>query len=242
MRFWDQRTGLKVKEYQTRKGTKILQVLGGWCNVFLISRAGRNILVDTGPAPLGKKLMRNLDLAGIRHLDCLVMTHTHFDHAGNAARLKDVFGMPVIVHQSEATYLERGASPLPKGTMPFTKFIYNLGAPRVEDKFSVRGVHPDLTVDDTMDIGGFGVDARILHTPGHTKGSMSVIVDSEIAITGDTCVSVFPGRAFPPWADDPSLLPSSWEKLLVTGSELFLTMHHHHVNRKALEKELRRRR
>ena len=226
--------------WQTRYGTQVERLNWGWSNVYLVSFNDHDILVDTGPAAMRGMLMKQIEKFGLKHLDALVFTHTHFDHTGSAAILKGMFGMPVIVHRSEASCLEAGLSPLPHGNMMFTKFLYNLGAPRVEHWFKVEGVKPDLLADEVLDLSIFGINARLIHTPGHSKGSCSMIIDDQIAITGDTCVSVIPGRAFPPWADDPVALLKSWKLLLDTKCELFLPMHHWVITRKVLEREYRR--
>jgi len=231
-----------MRYWQTKYGTLVERLLWGWSSVYLVSFNNHYILVDTGPAVMSGTLLKKLLYLGITHIDALVLTHTHFDHTGSAAVLKEKFKMPVIVHHSEAKYLESGISPLPHGSIPPTKFIYNLGAARVEHKFRVKRVIPDILVDESFDLSVFGLNARLVHTPGHTKGSCSMIIDGQIAISGDTCVSLLPGRAFPPWADDPETLVKSWKTLLDTGCELFLPMHHWNITRKTLEMEYEKRR
>lgn len=226
MRFW-----------QTRYGTVVERLKWGFSNVYLVSFKDHDILVDTGPSAMRGTLMKQIETLGLKHLDALILTHTHFDHTGSAAVLKRKFGMPVIVHRSEASCLETGLSPLPHGNMLLTKFFYSLGAPRVEHKFKVEGVKPDILADEVLDLSVFGINARLVHTPGHSKGSMSMIIDEQLAITGDTCVSVFPGKAFPPWADDPVALLKSWKLLLDTNCEVFLPMHNRAIDRKTLQKE-----
>lgn len=70
-------------------------------------------------------------------------------------------------------------------------------------------------------------------TPGHTCGSVSLIVDGEIAVVGDAMV----GRRsiFPPFADDVPELVRSWQKLLDTGCGLFLPAHGRAKGRETLE-------
>jgi len=70
-----------------------------------------------------------------------------------------------------------------------------------------------------------GFNAYLTHTPGHTIGSMSLIVDNEIAIVGDTMFGVFNWSAFPPYAQDADLMLKSWKKLLETNCNEFLPSH-----------------
>jgi len=91
-----------VKTWRTARGTAVTRLLAGRSNVFLVSRNGRRLLVDTSPAWRWKTLARRLRRLGVGRLDALVLTHSHFDHAGSAARLRKEFSAPVIVHRAEA--------------------------------------------------------------------------------------------------------------------------------------------
>ncbi len=108
-----------MKTWTTDNGQTVTLVLGGRSNVFLVSAGGRNLLVDTGPAFLWRPLSRRLERLGIQRLDGLALTHAHFDHAGNAARIRGMFACPVYVHRSEAGLLEAGRNPVIRGTNPF---------------------------------------------------------------------------------------------------------------------------
>jgi hydroxyacylglutathione hydrolase len=65
----------------------------------------KNILIDSGPPRLWEVLKHKLNKRNLRKIDYLILTHTHFDHAGNATNIKGVFGARVIVHKNEATIL-----------------------------------------------------------------------------------------------------------------------------------------
>ncbi|MBP1668661.1 MAG: Zn-dependent hydrolase, partial [Bacteroidetes bacterium] len=83
----------------------------------------------------------------------------------------------------------------------------------------------DLVIEERFDLNDLGFNAYILHTPGHTPGSISLIVDDEIALVGDCMFGVFRNSAFPPFALDSDQLIESWKKLLDTGCRLFLPSH-----------------
>ena len=80
-------------------------------------------------------------------------------------------------------------------------------------------------VDQYLNLQDFGFNGYILHTPGHSPGSQSIIVDNEIALVGDAMFGVFPGSIFPPFADNEEELITSWGKLIQTGCRLFLPSH-----------------
>jgi glyoxylase-like metal-dependent hydrolase (beta-lactamase superfamily II) len=223
-----------MKTWITRSGCHITRVLFGRSNVFLLSAGKTRILIDSGWSGDGKKLMKRLVETGAP--DSVIMTHTHFDHAGNAGKLKEKFSPVFIVQEHETAFLESGDSPIPKGTRWWTRFIYNLGAERVPQWFHVQGVTADISFGDLYDLSGYGLNGYIMHTPGHSAGSSCIIVDDEIALVGDTMVGT-PGSIFSPWGDNPAAIVISWEKLLSTGCHTFLPSHGFPVDRERLERE-----
>jgi hydroxyacylglutathione hydrolase len=89
---------------------------------------------------------------------------------------------------------------------------------------------PDVVVDDVFSLRGFGLAGRVVHTPGHTAGSISVVLDNGDAVVGDLCQNGWGfgmglGPIVPPLADQPEALPSSWERLLREGACRFFPGH-----------------
>lgn len=213
----------------TEHGCEIVRVLAGRSNVFLVSWHGSRILVDTGPPSERRALDAALRGLGVSRLEALVLTHAHYDHAGNALHIRQEYGARVIVHTSEDEFLRSGRNIgegiVPRGTNWFTNFMGNvlvpLWVPRVEFEPCVA----DVLAGDRMDLGQFGLNAFLLHTPGHSIGSMTLVVDDEIALCGDTLFGVFPGSATPPWAWDHAMMVRSWGRLLETPCRLFLPSH-----------------
>jgi hydroxyacylglutathione hydrolase len=223
----------------TSNGYKITRVLFGRSNVFMISSEKSKLLIDTGSKGDGKRLLTHL--AKIGSPDAVIMTHTHFDHAGNAGMLKEHFSPKFIVQEKEKDFLESGDSPIPHGTRPWTRFIYSLGAEKKQHWFHVQGVKADIVFGERYDLSDLGFNAYLLHIPGHSAGSCCVVVDNEIALAGDTLIGVIPGSAFPPWGDDADGIIRSWKKLLDTGCHTFLPAHGFAIGRKRLESEYGRR-
>jgi len=214
-----------MKTWTTDNGQTVTLVLGGRSNVFLVSAGGRNLLVDTGPAFLWRPLSRRLEGLGVEQLDGLALTHAHFDHAGNAARIRGMFACPVYAHRSEAGWLEAGRNPVIRGTSPFGAAVARVAALLPERLLAYVPCAHDAAVDARLDLPDLGLETYILHTPGHTRGSISVIVGGEVALAGDCLFGVFRSTAFPPFADDPGELVKSWGRLLDTGCRTYLPSH-----------------
>ena len=228
-----------LKTWITSGGFRITRILFGRSNVFLLSNGTSQLLIDTGSKWDGKRLLRNLTHAG--RPDTVIMTHTHFDHAGNAGMLKEKFSPKFIVQEREKEFFESGDSPIPKGTRPWTRLIYRLGAERKQHWFHVQGVKADIIFREKYDLSVFGFNAYVLHTPGHSAGTSTIVVDNEFALVGDTLIGVIPGSAFPPWGDDTPEIIRSWKKLLGTGCHTFLPAHGFLITSGALKKEYQKR-
>ncbi|MHC1775053.1 MAG: MBL fold metallo-hydrolase [Lentimicrobium sp.] len=231
-----------MKQLKTISGTEIRLLIGGRSNVFLVSNNQTKILVDTGPAFSGKRLMKKLDHLSIKSIDYLILTHTHFDHAANAHKLKDKFGLKVVVHEAEAVYLLSGDSPVPAGTNVFTSWLVRNFGKWTNRMVVYQPCKADIMIKKESAFSFSGIDVEIIPTPGHSAGSMCLIVENEIGLAGDTLIGVFPGNCFPPFADDVTELMNSWEKLLNTGCRLFLPSHGNARTRKVVENELVKRR
>jgi hydroxyacylglutathione hydrolase len=231
-----------MNTWTTRGGCTVRRLLAGRSNVYLLAGQSGLILVDTGRSRRWPALERGLADAGVGRLDALVLTHAHFDHAENARRLRDRFGAAVIVHESESGFLERGDAPLPAGSVLATRFFTRRLRRLLQPRFRYHGCPADVAVGDRFDLAWLGANAYALHTPGHCRGAMSVVLDDEIALVGDTMVNAGPWSVFPPFADDVELLLDSWRRLLQTGCRIFLPGHGAAIGRPLLERRFEERR
>jgi hydroxyacylglutathione hydrolase len=230
--------GVYLNLSTTKSNLKIIHAGGIFFNSYLVFNGENYLLIDSGRRYFWKRLCGNLESIGVNenNLAALILTHTHFDHAENAAAVKKRFGAKIIVHELEAAYLEKGDSPLPAGTFLFTRLLMKLFREKAQPMFRYQGVKYDIAVSNRLDLNPFGFNAYILHTPGHTRGSMSIIVDDEIAFTGDSMVGVLEGSIFPPFGDDIAGIIRIWKRLLDTGCTLFIPVHGSPKRRSILQK------
>lgn len=226
-----------MKKWTTTGGCTIYQVNEGRSNSYLVLDDDVSILIDTGLENSKTGLIKKLDhLLGERSLSYLVLTHTHFDHVGNAAMLKETYKAKVIVQESESENLKRGKTLIPQGTNPLTRFLVKIG--RTIKQFNEYSpVEPDDLVGEKHFLTP---KCYLIHTPGHSKGSMSLIVNDEVALVGDAMVGIFWWSIFPAFADDVPSMITSWKKLLKTGCNIFLPGHGTPNSRKLLEKQYRK--
>jgi glyoxylase-like metal-dependent hydrolase (beta-lactamase superfamily II) len=180
---------------------------------YLIYREGEAILVDCGNKGADVKILREMEELGLTPgmLRLLILTHVHFDHAGSAASLKSATGCRIMVHRIEADRLRKGSTPIPGATRWKARLLVALGRIFRPGIMQFPGVDPDVLVDETASLEPYGFRGEVLHTPGHTPGSMVVLLEGGELIAGDTLFGVEGKQHFPPFAEDlPSLL-RSWE-------------------------------
>lgn len=228
-----------MKRWSTSNGISIYRVLFGRCNCYLIPLKSTLILVDTGKRLGYRRLLRRIAKVSnsLQADGYLILTHTHFDHCQNAKRLSDEQGYRIILGNAEEGFALHGFSSAPKGTNRFSRFIYFLGNRCFRYKLKFKHFRPELLVLDEMVLNVEDANIRVISTPGHSVGSISVIVDNEIAIVGDALFGIFSNSVFPPFADDVKTLMASWAKLLKTNCTLFLPAHGRPITRELLECE-----
>jgi hydroxyacylglutathione hydrolase len=156
----------------------------GSVNCYIVETDSGFALIDTGASNKRRQLDKELESAGCRpgNLRLIVLTHGDFDHTGNAAYLRSKFGARIAMHRDDAGMLERG------------DIFWN----RKRGNFLIRAVasflfrfgrsqrcSPDLYIDEGDDLSGYGFDARVLHIPGHSKGSIGILTAEEALFCGD---------------------------------------------------------
>lgn len=231
-----------VKVWKTASGCLIYSVLGGRSNSYLLLSENVAVLVDTGKESSYPKLLKNLGGLDFSQKPerILVLSHSHFDHCQNACAFAESFGFNIFVGLAEESCVNQGFTPLPKGTGFVTRFLISIANRYLSSRFGYRPFSPDVLVDDDVVLFENNPNISLLQTPGHSPGSISIIVDEEIALVGDALFGVFPNAVFPPYADDPLRLVDSWTKLLHTKCKLFLPGHGRPISRNLLLKEYKK--
>jgi hydroxyacylglutathione hydrolase len=183
----------------------------GFVTAFLV-RGERPILVDTGIPGSSVRILEKLSANGVapREISLILITHSHSDHSGSAADLQEQTGAPVAIHQLDSECLRRGLSPQlhPTGIMGRLLMLMEAKA---------QPLDPDIIVEGEMSLEEFGVDGKIIPTPGHTPGSISVALAGGEVIVGDLMMGgiIRRGRPdYPPLADDIGQIEESIKSIM----------------------------
>ena len=166
---------------------------------FWVVTAGKNrLLVDLGWPGKAAALFANLERMGVplSEIRYGLATHYHIDHAGAAQDLKRR-GVPLLVMHEQVA-----AIPLMK---QWTK---------PADNYTEITTHDNVVIscaDSRTFLAELGIAGEILHTPGHSDDSVTLVLDIGCAFTGDlTLVSMVA-------AEDPAVVARSWQLIRERG-------------------------
>jgi len=161
-------------------GTRVVALASAKVNAYLI-RGRRTMLVDTGFPGSADALVKRMTRAGVvpGDVSLILLTHAHPDHAGSAKALAARLGVPVALHPAEHDWARGGEGPIPPALNAMGRVIKAITKPHFE------AFTPDIALHDGQRLDDFGVAGRVLHTPGHSPGSITVLLDDGQAIAGD---------------------------------------------------------
>ena len=216
-----------------------VRIRAGQTNLYLFSIQDGLLLVDAGTKGSLKPLKRGIDRHRLRLEDIrlIVVTHTHYDHVGGLREIVDRTRARVLVHTAEADFLSRGFTPFPKGTGPFSRTLSLFGRTVARRAGRYAAVYPHVVVDQSLDLGPYGLRGHIVPTPGHSPGSLSILLDAGAAVVGDSLFHFPPWRIAPPFADDPPALAETWKLLLKSDCRTFYPGHGRPVSRELFERK-----
>jgi glyoxylase-like metal-dependent hydrolase (beta-lactamase superfamily II) len=172
------------------------------CNCTLLGdeEAGEAIVIDPGDEVT--RIYRRIADLGLK-LKQILVTHAHIDHVGGALKLKRLTGAPILLNEND----------LPLLKMMEAQAAW-IGVPTPEV------TAPDASLAEGMQVGLDRYPARVLHTPGHTQGSVCLhFAPLNMLIAGDTLFAGSIGRTDLPGGNPRQIIESIASRLLVLPNE-----------------------
>ncbi len=212
----------------------------GMINSFLLVNTLGCVLIDTGLPNTENKIEAALKKLNLTFTDIklIILTHAHIDHAGNTAKIKSLSGAPVIAHQGDLPFYMGEKKMHFCSTGWFGWLFIKTGA--IQKPF--KNFEPDILLSskDTFNLRDYGINGEIISTPGHTEGSISVVVDNDKAVVGDLISSgILLGGIIrtnkakrPPFEDDPIKVSYELQSVVDKGVEQFFMGHGGPLNQK----------
>jgi len=171
------------------------------CTILGDEATGEAIIVDPGDNIA--EILRRL---AVRHLTVkqIIVTHAHIDHVGGAVALKRVTGAPILLNQNDLPLL---------AMMDEQAGWIGTETPEVAP--------PDASADDGLRVGLMNLPGEVLHTPGHTQGSICLyFAPQRLLIAGDTLFAGSIGRTDLPGGDSRKIIRSIHNRLLTLPDEV----------------------
>jgi hydroxyacylglutathione hydrolase len=168
------------------------------CNCTILGDEVTHEAIVVDPGDNIPEILSRLEKHGLT-LRQIVITHAHIDHIGGAALLKKATGAPVLLNQKDLGMLN---------IMEIQAGWLGVPTPEVAP--------PDASAEDGLAIGLSSLPAEVLHTPGHTPGSICLFFpEQHLLLAGDTLFAGSIGRTDLPGGDGRQILRSLRDRLLV---------------------------
>ncbi len=200
-------------------------IFTGVANTHIIETSHGVIIVDAGMPHQARRILGKVRALGHSEKDLrlIFVTHGHIDHAGSAVALKRLTGAPIALHRDDMPLVATPSLKIPPGRNRFIQFTKH-----VMDTFSwiapLETFAPDVILDDGQSLREFGLDARVVHTPGHTAGSVTIACDDGTAFVGDAILNLV-RISFPLYWDDPATAFDSAHKIRALDSRVLYSGH-----------------
>ncbi|MDP8220405.1 MAG: MBL fold metallo-hydrolase [Candidatus Stygibacter frigidus] len=223
--------------------TEAIKIRIGGTNIYLLqSEFNFYVMIDT-PISTGKnKLLQKLSHYGISpsQIKLIIITHSHTDHTGSLAFLKELTGAKVIAQQKAAAYIEMGRSAQPVLTNQFLNKLADKYLSRHPEFNKFEPVKTDIIFNEEYELSEWGIKGKIISTPGHSKGSSTIILEEDVSFVGDALFNISPFTITPPIIEDKAELHKSWQKMIKSSSQYFYPGHGPRISRQRFLKAIKK--
>ena len=199
-------------------------------NTCYIIKGEGTIMIDGGPLKAIEKFKKYLIKYSINpnEIKLVVLTHADFDHMGSSGAIKELTGAKIAVHEKDRATLEEGRFNFPPGVTTWGKISRAIFVPMLS-KIPIPPQKADIILNDyDYPLNDFGINGKIIYTPGHTSGSVSVLLHNGDAFVGCMAhnIRLFTLRPnLPIYAENIEQIKAGWKVLIDQGAKMIYPGH-----------------
>jgi len=199
---------------------KIERIQCGNGNCYLITENNNSVLVDTSRNKYKDMI---LEICKDKNVKLIVLTHGHVDHIQNASYLSEQLNVPIAMHKDDYELSKNNMlNPLYAKTF-LGKILLHFSVSSFK-KDKIESFSPDIFLKEEYFLENYGINAKIIELPGHTKGSIGIKAADTDLIAGDALMNlVYPTKSM--LYEDEKAINESAEKISSMGD---LTIHFGH--------------
>lgn len=153
----------------------------GSVKAYLLHGTGGSVLVDTGTQAFAGQVLEACKNAGLR---LIFLTHGHFDHCQNGAFLSRELHCPVGIAPADLPLVAQGEKRRVYGRGLWGRCFAGASNRNIRTK-SIEPIRPEVILAGGQSLSSYGVEGKVIALPGHTAGSMGILLDSGELLAGD---------------------------------------------------------
>jgi len=158
-----------------------------------------------------------------KNVNLIVLTHGHFDHVGSAQYLAKRLNVPIAMSEKDIPIIGNGEDSILLGTTALGKVFSFFSKPVLKrSRYSI--FKPEVLLKEGQELFEYGVNAKILELPGHTKGSIGILTDDGEIIVGDAMFNMLRPTVARIFEDEESMRKSV-EKIKNSGAKTIYVGH-----------------